>query len=193
MKVTGTVEVIGIIFKPFGTKAFFPFPMYSLYNSIIDIHDLDIPWLKELEEQIHTEKDNAIRIRSIEQAFKKALRDHDFYNLNRLSPSIRYASEDPFVQLDRMAEISCWSNKQYKRVFSEYVGINPKEFLRIIRFQRAIHLLQVHPEMKLQEIAFDCGYYDLPHLSRDFKSFTGYTLKEYTSRFFPYSDYYPEK
>lgn len=94
------------------------------------------------------------------------------------------------VDIDRLTDTTCLSYKQFKRVFSEYVGINPKEFLRIVRFQRALFTMQTQPQTSFTELAYACGFYDQSHLIREFKSFSGLTPGEYTAVCEPYSDYF---
>lgn len=189
---TGPTKVLGIVFRPLGARAFFPLSMKVLQNTTVDIHDLGMNWLKNLEDTLHTLQTWEERVEIIEKYFLRVGSKMDTFNSKRLIPSIHMATSQPESGIKEMASISCLSTKQYNRVFSEHVGLNPKEFLRIIRFQRALHTLQTNPTMKLQDVAFDCGYYDLPHLTREFKTFTGYTPTEYQILCAPYSDYFTD-
>jgi AraC-like DNA-binding protein len=57
--------------------------------------------------------------------------------------------------------------------FREQVGLPPKTVARIMRFNRAISMLG--GEGALADVAFECGYYDQAHLTRDFGRFAGTT------------------
>lgn len=94
------------------------------------------------------------------------------------------------VRISDLSEAAHLSYKQFKRVFTEYIGVNPKDFLRIVRFQHALFVLQSSPDMNFSQLAYECGYYDQPHLINEFKIFTGYTPKEYQAICTPYSDYF---
>lgn len=80
--------------------------------------------------------------------------------------------------------------KQFNRIFSEYVGSNPKEFTRTIRFQRALHILEKQPPISLTALAYQCGYFDQSHLIKDFKALSGYTPTEYLVACPPHTDYF---
>jgi transcriptional regulator GlxA family with amidase domain len=82
------------------------------------------------------------------------------------------------------------SYKQFKRVFAEYTGANPKDWLRTVRFQKALYTLQTQPAISLAQLACECGYYDQPHLIKEFKTFSGYTPVEYSAIYAPCSDYF---
>lgn len=69
------------------------------------------------------------------------------------------------------------SPRQQRRRFEREVGIPPKLFARIRRFQRALTALREAPAAVA---AIDCGYYDQAHLIRDFRQFAGMTPKMWT-------------
>ena len=62
--------------------------------------------------------------------------------------------------------------KQFERKFKERMGIMPKLFSRIHRFDQAFCLKNLNPAMDWLTIAIRCGYYDYQHLVRDYKIFT---------------------
>ncbi|WP_435356430.1 helix-turn-helix domain-containing protein [Emticicia sp. SJ17W-69] len=84
--------------------------------------------------------------------------------------------------LDWLAKESCLSNKQFERNFNERIGINPKYFARIIRFDKAFRLKNAFPNKDWLSIALECGYYDYQHLVRDYKEFTGMTPANFYSQ-----------
>lgn len=66
------------------------------------------------------------------------------------------------------------SPRQQRRRFEREVGIPPKLFARIRRFQRALKAVLQSPAAVA---AVDCGYYDQAHLNHDFREFAGITPK----------------
>ncbi len=74
---------------------------------------------------------------------------------------------------DLAAEVG-WSRTRLASRFSEQVGVSPKRFARIVRFERARQLL-AHASFSLAEVATGCGYYDQPHLNRDVLALAGCT------------------
>lgn len=77
-----------------------------------------------------------------------------------------------------------------QRIFHEYIGLNPKEFMRVVRFHKALFILQNDPSMNFTRLTYECGYYDQSHLIREFKQFAGYTPREYMAACSPHSDYF---
>lgn len=66
-------------------------------------------------------------------------------------------------------------HRQFDRKFIQRLGVSPKEYLRIIRFDKAYRMKNCFPEMSWFNIAISCGYFDYQHLSKDYKEFTGHT------------------
>ncbi len=66
-------------------------------------------------------------------------------------------------------------HRQFDRQFIEQVGISPKAYLRIIRFDQAYRLKNRFPNMSWFNIAIACGYYDYQHLCKDYLDFTGFS------------------
>ncbi len=55
------------------------------------------------------------------------------------------------------------------RLFIQHMGIAPKEYLKIIRFNYACKLISNHSEMDLFDVLCTCGYYDQMHFIHEFK------------------------
>ena len=66
------------------------------------------------------------------------------------------------------------SVRQLERKFKSQIGISPKEYSNIIRFQNALNIIKNSCEKRsLLDIAFECGYYDHSHLNNEIKRNTG--------------------
>lgn len=189
LQLTGCTDMICIDFIPHGAKVFFDIPMLELKGQSIEIESLSDSLMTELCKQLADTQNNKTSIALIEAFLKKRLSLTKNYNLDRMTKSIN-AINNGQIDINKLADVSCLSYKQFKRIFAEYIGMNPKEFLRIIRFQKALYTLQINPYINCTELAFECGYYDQPHLIKEFKTLSGYTPSEYIRVCDPYSDYF---
>lgn len=83
---------------------------------------------------------------------------------------------DPFARysLPEWASMACLSLRQFERVFTKRVGISPKMYTRIVRFENAMKLKNQFPEKNWSEIAFECEYDDSSHLLREFRQFADF-------------------
>lgn len=190
LETSGPTEMIVVVFEPFGAKSFFSVPVYEFYNESIPVDALENHLLNELQNRIQDEPDNKKCIAFIEDFLTKRLCHVSDYNYKRISAVINVINQNTQININDLAQTACLSYKQFSRVFMEYVGAKPKEFTRVIRFQRTLFMLQMQPDMNLTQLSVESGYYDQPHLIREFKSFSGYTPSELLSVCPPYSDYF---
>lgn len=72
---------------------------------------------------------------------------------------------------------SGYSHRQFIRLFSQAVGLGPKLYCRVRRFQKALPLLQ--GPLALAAVAMEAGYSDQPHFNREFREFAGLTPEQY--------------
>ena len=66
-----------------------------------------------------------------------------------------------------------WGRRHLADRFGEEFGLSPKLAARVVRFDRARRMLQSPGRPTLAEVAATCGYYDQPHLNRDFVDLAG--------------------
>ena len=77
------------------------------------------------------------------------------------------------ISASEMAAVACLGERQFLRVFRNYVGIPPKQFIRLRRFHRAIQTMQQtaanDKSIDLMTVALQHGYYDLSHMALEFQ------------------------
>jgi AraC-like DNA-binding protein len=89
------------------------------------------------------------------------------------------------VSIAGLADELGWSRRHFGERFREHVGLPPKPAARVLRFRRAIELIERDDGARLAEIAQDCGYYDQAHLNRDFRAFAGSSPGDHLGRRLP--------
>ena len=185
----GYIDMLAVIFHPLGLNPFVRCSMSELYNHYIDVEDLEDIELNHLKRNISAEPDVETCIRLIERFFMQRLVDTDC-NYQRTQHAICQITNQPQIEVNTLAESTCLGYRQFKRVFSNYVGMSPKEYYRVVRFQRTLYLLQNNPGMEFVDLAYSCGFYDSSHLVKDFKEFTGCSPTQYLSSRSPYSTFF---
>lgn len=78
-----------------------------------------------------------------------------------------------------VVEESGYSHRRFVELFRSEVGLAPKVYCRVLRFQRAVEQLSGTGRRPLGAIAFAAGYSDQPHLTREFRAFAGLSPGEY--------------
>ena len=77
------------------------------------------------------------------------------------------------VGVAELAERVGWSRRHLAHRFAGEFGLSPKLAGRVVRFERATRLLRSSRRPAIAEVAAACGYYDQPHLNRDFVELAG--------------------
>ncbi len=181
----GNIEMIVAVFYPHTIGMFIDTSPSEFYNQEISGYDIENLRLNETAGRIFDSRsgDNAIGI--IEQWLLS--KTNPTLNLRRIGSSLELLLHNPSVSVNVLANDACLSRKQYERVFREQVGMNPKEYARVVRFQKALWMLQ-RGSRNYADIAVDCGYADQSHLIREFKAMSGHTPKSLFDYCAPYSD-----
>ncbi|SHG44627.1 Helix-turn-helix domain-containing protein [Fodinibius roseus] len=78
------------------------------------------------------------------------------------------------VSISEIAKKSFISIRRLERNFKTHIGITPKEYSNIVRFQNALSIIKNSgQDRSLLDIAIECGYYDHSHLTNEIKRKTG--------------------
>lgn len=187
---TGVIEMITVVFQPYAAKVFLQIPLHLFNGQNVSTDEVEDRELSDLSYRITDTPDNDQCIRLIEQFFFRRLASGSEYNLKRLSTVLDEINLHPQVNTLQLSDVACLSTKQFGRVFTDYIGTTPKDFLRIVRMQRALYVLQQNPGSPFAQVAYECGFSDQSHMIKEFKLFSGYTPAEYLSVCAPVSDYF---
>jgi AraC-like DNA-binding protein len=74
---------------------------------------------------------------------------------------------------------SGYSHRRFSAVFRESVGLGPKRYARVLRFEAALGRIAAAARPGWAELALAAGYCDQPHLQRDFRELAGITPGRY--------------
>lgn len=153
--------------------------MEMIVNDDIEI-DGDI-FGKNLTEKIALAKTMSERI----EIFKKAYEDmvlgrnslSDKEKINEYLVN-RIGRTKGMITMRQLEDETNYSACYLRRIFKSLHGISPKQFAQYIRFQNL--LMQADKEgVRYEQVALDCGYYDEPHMMKEFKKYSGVTLEQY--------------
>lgn len=168
------VSRMGVLFKPNGAAAFFAPPASELHDAHVP---LDALWgdadASEFRERLLVESTPEARFHQLERALLARLT-----RLPLSRPVVTFAVgmllAVPQAQtITEIAHRSGLSHRQLIRVFRQEVGMTPKRFGRVRRFQTVLDYLGHAHHVNWAAIAQACGYADQAHLSREFHQFTG--------------------
>jgi AraC-like DNA-binding protein len=176
----GASGVIAVDFHPYGACNFFRFSLQELEGRSIQLDDVFSGDVKFLEEQVCGCHDLSSRIRLIEQFLVEKLVPVDWRDFRLVRQAVELVEQSGGqIQANRLAGQLAVTSKKLERKFASLVGKSPKQFIRIVRFQEVLKGLASQQPKYLTEYAFNNGYFDQSHFIHEFKSFSGYTPREF--------------
>lgn len=173
-----------ISFKKGMSYPFYPFPVNEIADHVLDA---DLIWGEDfalVREQMLETKDLDKRFAIIEKFLLR-----EFESRLAVDDCVAYAvgemARNPGrLNIARMNAKIGYSQKHFIALFKKRVGLTPKAYLKIMRFQKAIETIEVTSKERIDwaAIANDCGFFDQSHFINDFRIFSGFTPEEYLSR-----------
>ncbi|MFT3740410.1 MAG: AraC family transcriptional regulator [Breznakibacter sp.] len=187
----GDIEMLSVTFTPFGASQFFRFPMFEVQNSHLDLWGTHLLPVEELHEKLGSARSFDHQADILDTLFLSWLYKHTIPQLPRIAHVVRTIGMSPHMPgIDQLAREACLSRKQFERLFSASIGLAPHQFVRVVRFQRALFLQQTQRFGHLTELAYAAGFYDQSHLISEFKTFSGLTPSQYFGMCEPVSDFF---
>lgn len=194
----GDLEMVVAVFQPNAMKIFLHLPVFLLHNQEVSGHDLGNNELETLAEKITDCEDASQCVAMTEQwllaQMANAKTPQFECDIKRTTAAMRQLFAMPETPVAELASTACLGKKQFERLFRNMVGTNPKEYARIVRFQKSLKHLQHYPGngINLAQLAYRCGYADQSHLVREFKQFSGQTPLSLQKTGQPYSDLFTQ-
>jgi AraC-like DNA-binding protein len=175
-------SIIGVHFKPGGAFAVLGISAGELANTHIDLSAVWGHFAAELREQLCALAKPMERIELLERALLARLCDaHIAHGAVGGALAVLMCSGGQAMVRD-IARAVDLSQRRLIALFTDQVGLTPKLFGRVQRFQRAVARAQCAGKVDWAQVAADCGYFDQSHLIRDFVEFSGMSPAGYRHR-----------
>jgi len=175
IKSPGKTLMLGIRFYSYAAGYFFDYALEEFSNQINDLRDVMGKSVKELHEKLLNEPDMSNRITIVERFLLKRLSETEKNDklmlLKRITTDLH---KHPERNIKHVANDYNMSPRNMQRLFLRHMGITPKLYVRINRFQQGLQYLEQNKEL-LTDIAYKSGYADQSHFIRDFKAFADKT------------------
>lgn len=167
--------IFGIEFFPWAIPALFSLPAAALTNQYVDLKSLLGHRGQELEEKIFAAATGQERVH-IATSFLRTLTNRP------LPPTVTAAVQlidrsKGLMDTDTLLKKTAVSQRQLERLFKEFVGLSPRQYARVTRFETAVG--NFRKKVSFTEIALDAGYFDQAHFNHEFLEFTGLHPKGY--------------
>jgi AraC-like DNA-binding protein len=167
----GHAHVLGVHFKPGGAARLLGVPPGELADAHVGLDDLWGGSANDLRERLCALPTDRLRVGLLEQALMTRLPGDLAWR-----PAVKAALiqlDQPGIEVGQVARSIGLSHRRFIQIFTEDVGMAPKRYAMVRRFQRALAIALQGPSASWARIAVDCGYFDQAHLCRDWQEIAG--------------------
>lgn len=186
-------ELIGVVFRPGMTAAFLPRNAALFTDRETPLEEIWGRSAEQLRERLRDGETTGTKFALIEGEFLRRL------EAARAAPrpaAVSHAlaalhSRDERITIREIGRRSGLSSRRLSDIFREHVGLSPKAYQRVLRFQRAVRQMHRGADVRWMELALDCGYYDQSHFVNDFREFSGISPTAYSASQRVWSNHVP--
>lgn len=172
-------NVVAVHFRPGGSFPFFGVPSTELRNNAVPLEHLWGRDAASARDRLWEETTAEKRFKAIEEMlFMRARGRFDRH------PAVPYAldafdrSNGMWLVRDVTQRIGI-SPRRFGELFRAEVGLSPKAFCRVHRFNEVLKRIEELTDVDWADIALSCGYFDQSHFNHDFRAFAGLTPSAY--------------
>ena len=171
-------RLVGVKFKPGALFQLTGIPEVHFKNQVVDIHELNIEGLDQLEATLYNCTDLTTALQLLNGFFTKTFNQRK-PGSSLLNEVLSYIQARQHVDLKTLHVHFDIHPKKLERLFSEQVGLSPKNYLKVMRFKKVYKQVNRQRMSFYDQSFFDLGYYDQMHFIKEFRSFTGLSPSDY--------------
>ncbi|MDP4276906.1 MAG: helix-turn-helix domain-containing protein [Bacteroidota bacterium] len=180
----GETGVVFVSFYPAGACHFFRFPLSEIENRSIDLSDIFGQQVRQVEERLYLSRSIKEKVSVIEHFLAGLYSPVPLYDSLLIGKGVdlikhNNGQNNAALLCDQLSV----TPKTLERKFSRYLGKTTKQVIKLFRFYGVLHDFTNDKCTSMTERAYRNGYSDQSHFIRDFKSFSGYTPGEFTSKY----------
>ena|SRR3984893_3089958 len=172
-------SAMGVVFRPGGVHAFLNTPADAFRDKNVS---LDLIWgsmVRTLRDRLRSANHPAEKFRVLEVALLEHLNERV-----QLNAAVRYALQEfarkpQIPRVRELAQEAGLSRRRFAQVFREQIGLTPKLYCRLQRFQNALKQIASGASVDWAQIALAAGYCDQAHLAHEFRDFSGLSPSAY--------------
>lgn len=170
--------VMGVHFRAGGAYPFFPIPQDELRDLRIPLVELYGSAAGALRERLIAARSPSARFAILEDFLLARMRKPP--GLHRaVGHALRSFGRAEHASVNDLLRETGLSRRYFSRVFNEQVGLTPKLFQRVQRFQRVTDACATRSELDWTATALDAGYYDQAHFIHDSRAFSSVAPSEF--------------
>ncbi|MBK7223493.1 MAG: AraC family transcriptional regulator [Saprospiraceae bacterium] len=171
-------EMLVIQFKPAGSYPFLHCSVQELNDKVVSADELFGKEIIELRDKILLAENPQAKFnlasRWLENRFDKKKEAPEY-----LRAFMERLQKEPVSNLKKVINSYPATQKQLIEHFKKYVGLTPKYYNRILRFNEILKKIHEKEKVSWTDVAYNCDYSDQSHFIKEFFLFSGFNPQEF--------------
>ena len=180
-----SIELLIISFRPCGLFQFIKQNQRELTDHLLPVESVDFTLYKAIYNIFDQSEGIYELISKLDNVFLSYL-DRITLSSEVVLTMDKIKGSNGMISVSELSKHIYYSERHLNRIFGQCCGMNVKSFLKLVRMNKAIKLLQ-NPQNNMTMVALQSGFYDQPHFIHEFKSICNITPQEYLDNM---SDFY---
>ena len=174
---SANAQLLSIQFYAGTARHFLPHRLNAFKNRIVDVADALGRTYAHHTHAVYDAPNASAQLQWVQQLLEQLYSPQPTSPVEQALSQIKHSKGTAKVQ--QLASQSGLSVAQFRKRFGEEVGMSPKSYSKVVRIGHVLESLRHQPRQKLVELAYQSGYFDQAHFTRDFQSVTGFSPREH--------------
>ncbi len=176
---SGRHEMIGVLFKADGLKAFTQYHSDEFTNNYLDTTLVFGNSFERVLDEIQNADGGLPKISVLESYLLRKLKSKNYPNYFNVSLQLFSLDKNFKISVQEACDRVGISNKSLIQSYQKYIGVNPSKYLQLQTINRAIAFLSKDPKQSLTKMAYKLNFFDQAHFIHSFKSVTDMSPSQY--------------
>ena len=178
----GRVTLIAARFWPWGFHPLSKVPMTDLKNTVRNCRPVLGDAFEPLDRAMADGQSPDAKLAKMEQALLSLFASVPRPKLISRPIAVEVLKARGVTRISELQQNHRIQARRLQRVFLEEIGVTAKVYCRIARFNHAKSTIENDPEIDLRKLAYECGYADQAHFTRNFREMFGITPANFKAR-----------
>ena len=169
-------ELVGVVFWPGGAAPFLREDAGAFFERFISLED--VLSCRQIRAMLQEQTSPGQKLQALELWLEAGLAGRLPQRSTVVIEALNLLRHHSVRDAARLLSIS---ERRLHQIMTAEVGLSPKVWSRVQRFQHAVNLLQARAEPRWEQLALTCGFYDQSHFCNEFKAFSGIDPSTYSN------------
>lgn len=179
-----STTIVGVRFQPGAARSWLGLPMSEIVGLQVDLSDLWGAVARAISEKMEDALSIEGRSTVLQHELLRLVSDKEdpARDASTVFGLMQQGTAAPGAQITTILDRLDMSPRTLRRRSHEHFGYGPKTLERILRFQRLMALANRSPDSPLASMAYEVGYADQAHMSREVRELTGRSARSFVNQ-----------